>query len=684
MIISSKRAKNVALISLVISFGFFLISFLMGGWSGFGIMKSLGWLMMAEAFVCFVLTIQFHQRTLAEREKLDSMQTDGDKDSTAFFTAKNENEIILNAYNARLVTFEKWFLPILSLLLAIGLATGGSLLLKTIYQYGPSTQGKEPLFCAVALMAIAFVSFLISRYAIGLSTQTQWKPLRACGSFMFASSGLCFAAAIALAFVQFKMNQAVTVLSWIVPAIMLLIGVEMILNVIMDIYRPRIEGLYNRAAFDSRLLSGVSQPGKFFKNAAEAVDYQFGFKVSQTWFFVLLEKAILPLIIFLVVVLYFNSSIVIIEPDQQAVVERFGNPMDKNQNVRIFGPGLHFKWPTPFETIHRQSVKTIRQINIGFVPKEYKKGQKREPLIWGRAHYQSEDLLLMASDSMASSDSNSTGAITLMMFAVPVQYKIKDIYDYSYNYRDGESVLKKICYQQLTEFAASAKIEVNTENDLKHCIIGAGRIEATETLRKNMQKAADELALGIEITLVGLQGIHPPTAVAKAYHETVGSVQDKNTHIHLAHAERTQRLCAVAGTVEKANQLCKLANEYQLAEAEANQKEIKMLGAKLDEAFEKSSGEIFSIIRTARQYAFSKVEKIKSTGLRFQGQLKAYQQNPEIYKKTLRLSALIDVLQGIRKYIVVSNPNDKQIFIMDMTEKLTPSLYDIGNLEENE
>ena len=36
----------------------------------------------------------------------------------------------------------------------------------------------------------------------------------------------------------------------------------------------------------------------------------------------------------------------------------------------------------------------------------------------------------------------------------------------------------------------------------------------------------------------------------------------------------------------------------------------------------------------------------------------------------------------MRKYIVVADQNDMQVFIVDVKEKLTPDLYDVTGIEE--
>ena len=85
-------------------------------------------------------------------------------------------------------------------------------------------------------------------------------------------------------------------IDYLIPILLIVLGIENLLNVVFDIYRPRLAGQYNRAGFDSRLLGLINEPGEILHTATGAIDYQFGFKVSQTWFFKLLEKAVVPLI----------------------------------------------------------------------------------------------------------------------------------------------------------------------------------------------------------------------------------------------------------------------------------------------------------------------------------------------------------------------------------------------------
>jgi len=680
MTVSSKRPEHISLVSLILSVVFFGIAFFLGRWSGFFAISAIGWLILSSALIWLILCVQFHQRALAEQEKLDMSQMGRDEKASAIFQASGERAGLFAAAQRRLQILEKLFIPIFSALIAAYQFGLGLYLLKTILG-GFEVETKQPLLCAIGMTAIAFVSFLISRYATGMSAQPEWKPLRAGGSFLLAIAVLCFALAIGLALAQFKYFIVINVIDWIVPILLVVVGVETALNLIFDIYRPRLKGRYSRSAFDSRLLGVINEPGGIFRSAAGAIDYQFGFKVSQTWFYKLLEKAIAPLVLFAAVTLYLLSCIVVVAPNEEAIIERFGNPVNDANDVRLAGPGLAFKWPWPIDIAYKYPTKKVMELNIGF--KAEKNKASYGPLLWGKQHYEEEYHLLVASKQTSASSDASAVPVSLVMAAVPVQYKVRDLYSFIYNHNEPEKRLEAICYRELTKFAASAKIEVDDEADLEQSLLGAGRSEAKNILTRQIQKAADEAGLGVEIVFLGLQGIHPPPEVAADYQEVVGAVQRKQALIFEAQAERNKSLSSLVGSVEAADKLYGLAAKYEQAEDVNNPGDIEKLGNELDTALEQAKGDIYRTLKESQSYAFEKETLAKAAGDRFADQLSAYKAAKEIYKRQLRLTVFEKAMKNIRKYVVVADQNDTQVFIIDVQEKLTPSIYDIGGFEES-
>ncbi|MCK5175078.1 MAG: protease modulator HflK, partial [Planctomycetes bacterium] len=420
-----------------------------------------------------------------------------------------------------------------------------------------------------------------------------------------------------------------------------------------------------------------NEPGDILRTFASTIDYQFGFKVSETWFYRLLEKAVLPLVIFSILSLYALSCIVVVGPGHQGIIEHFG------AYQKTVDAGLHLKLPWPFDVAIIHPTDLVQQINIGFVDTAHAgEEEKRPPLLWGEKHYDEEYNLLVAADTEGSSREGSV-AISIVIAAVPVQYRVRDIKAFMYNHRDSKETLEAICYRELVRYAASARIETDGDDEGagggELSILGAGRQHAANVLSERIQQEVDREGLGIEIVFLGLQGVHPPQEVAKAYQEVIGAVQQKQAAILDGMASENAILISLGGkSVQWAEELADLAGRYRQAREAGDAELGESLMGQLKEAFARSSGDVFTTLRAADGYSFEKAVLAEATGKRFDSQVKAYRASPQIYKRNQRLAMLEETLPGIRKYVIVSGNGGKQVIIIDVQEDLTPSLFDMN------
>ena len=703
MLVSSKRAEYLSLTSLVLSVLFFVITFLLGRWSGYFAMYAVSWLSGSAALIWLVLLIQFHQHSLAEQEKLDSGELTG-KGQSSIFEKGGEQAQLLNIAQKRLEILEKYFLSVFSGLIAVYQIGIGfyllQILLKGEGRFQPAQHTNEPLICAVVLIAVSFISFLVSRYATGLSSEPKWRPLKAGGAILVGIAVITFLLSIILACVFYNFLSSILVIfNFFIPILLIVFGCETSLNVILDIYRPRIKGVYGRAAFDSRLLGIINEPGGILHTAATAMDYQFGFKVSQTWFYRLLEKAIVPLILFGAAAIYLLSCVVVVGPDEQAVVEHFGAVVKNGDVVKIYQPGIIFKWPWPIDRANKYPTNRIMELSIGFVPEiDPATGYPvRGPKLWDRAHYKEEYQLLVATKQAGGEGKTDERPMKIVLASIPVQYKVRNLYSFLYNYGlyekkdrsegfQAERMLEAICYQELTRFAASATINVNSTSDFEHSLLGAGRIGAREELTKAIQKSADEARLGVEIVFVGMQGIHPPIELASDYQQVVGAVQLKQAIILDAEAASNMTLTSLAGSIDKAKKLYDLQAALQSEQSKGGSESAKAreLSGQIDKAFNEADGKIFAALSEAKSYAYEKATIAHATGERFTGQVAAYRAAPEIYKRWKILSALETSLKNIRKYVLIADKDEYIIQEIDAGEKLLPGLMNVTGYGEKQ
>jgi len=127
------------------------------------------------------------------------------------------------------------------------------------------------------------------------------------------------------------------------------------------------------------------------------------------------------------------------------------------------GPGLTFKWPWPIDIAYTYPTNRIQQLNIGFMVEDPTK-VSREPLLWNRPHYKEEYNLLVANKAAATTQRGAV-PFSVIIAAVPVQFKVKDLHAFIYNYgvrKDTSlvsggtpvavSVLEGICYRELVKY----------------------------------------------------------------------------------------------------------------------------------------------------------------------------------------------------------------------------------------
>jgi len=662
MNISSKRAEYVSLTGAVLSVVFFAASLVISGLSRAYAVSFLGWQFLGGGIIWLVLTVVFHQRSLAEREKRDMVLAENDRVSDTIFQSSSNRQAVFTAAQRQLEVMEKYFMPVFSVIIAAyHIVIGWLCFVKYTSPARLEEDLNNALLYSIFVALIAFVSFLFSRYATGLSADENFKPLRGGGSILLASSLLSFFVWISLAFGHFKFSLGLTILGYAIPILMIFLGVETALNLVMDVYRPRTKGQHARAAFDGRLLGAINEPGGILHSFSSALDYQFGFKVSQTWFVKLLGKAIIPLVMVGILAMYSLSCFIIVAPGEQAVIEHFGS-FD-----RIAESGLNCKLPWPFEKSYKYSTSLVQQINIGFVEKEDEDDGEVKAFVWGEKHYDVEFGLLVAASSDIAYEEGEGGTVpvSLVIAAIPVQYIVNDLEAFLYNNTDSKAMLEAICYRQVTQYAARSTVETGGDSE---SILGVGRKQAAEDLKAGIQKEANEFGLGVEIVFLGLQGVHPPVEVAKAFQDVTGAVQEKQAVIMEAEALRNEILSTLAGSIEESNRL------YDMV---AGRDKGKAAGNELKEALSQASGDVAKILNDASGYAFEKAALAKAAGERFQSQVKAFEASPTIYTQLLRIEMLEETLRGIRKYVILTESDDTEIYILDLQEKSAPSLYDM-------
>jgi regulator of protease activity HflC (stomatin/prohibitin superfamily) len=569
-----------------------------------------------------VAAASYLQMRLEERERLEQLEFDELK------KAKGESALFAEAadtFPARRSReqFERFLIPAFTILLVLlqGVGTWG--LWQWLNTVPPPQVDRATL--TMALYAVFFLLlFVLGKYSANLARLNGQHLLRPGASYLLLGSVICLLVAAAEAAALFGFAQVDRYVARGLTVFLGLTAAETLVGLVFEIYRPRVRGRAARLLYESRLIGLMGQPGGLITTAAQALDYQFGFKVSETWFYRFLEKALAWLILLQLAVLSLSTMLVIIEPSQQGLLERFGRPVTGRS---VLEPGLHLKWPWPIDQVRLYTTRQIHTFTVGVVPDP--ELDKETTVLWTRPHYKEEFNMLVASaDQPERVDRTGEKPVpaNLLAVSIPVQYQITNLVAWAYEHTDADALLKHLASREVVRYLVAVDFED---------IMSTGRLVAAEQLRERIQRRADERRLGIHILFVGLQGIHPPIGtrsapVAAAFEQVVGAIQQKQTNILAAQAYAAEKL-------------------------------------------PRAAAEATNLLAQARSDRTLKVATAAAESSRFTNQVAAWEASPSVYAQKAYLETFTRAAGPVRKYVLATT-NTQDILIMNLEETIRADL----------
>lgn len=671
-----RRAQHVAAVGLLMQFGAFGVLQGMSIWSKSDAIGAVARFALLGIPIWFVLFLVFKQLRRVSSEELETAEIRRARaegvTSEALFGM--DDEALLLEQN-RLRWLIRWFLPattVAVILIAwVGHFIGWGWTLDKAFDSGVIRRAQNPTLVMWFVVAVGLGCFLAARYVIALSRFPNWRLLRAGASCMAGNALVCLALVIAL-MASSSAGWVEALTAYLIRVGLFILGLELTGNFVLDFYRPRTPGIVARPSFDSRVLGLISEPGGIAKSIADAVNYQFGFEVSSTWFYQLLQRWLFPITMFTFAVILALTSVVVVEADESAVIERFGRPL--GDSAAILSPGVHLKAPWPVDVVRRAPSRRIRELVIGEATQKEEE-HKEKAILWTEEHaFVPEMMVLVAAPKSAvqsrgplptaspsgKGGSTASVAVNLLMVSMPVEYRVKDLEKFLYGYDDPVALLESVSYQILSDFAAGVDLDE---------MIGAKRAGFDDKLRSLIQARVDALDLGIEIVYAGLRGAHPPAkdSVAAQFHAVVTAETRKGATIEAAIGESGRMLTAVAGTEARARGLDEAIRERDRLQGEATVDSAKLVEAerRVDElmmgdsakGISASTGEAAAQISDARARASDMVAEAENKARAFSTDVAAYAAAPDLYVRR-KVLELFSELDGVRKYLIVGDPNN--------------------------
>lgn len=647
-----RRATTAACVGLGIQLVLLVATGLAALWADSQAIYAATWHMLGGLPIWIILALLYHQHERERAQRLAAEKLAAEPHATAAIFADLTDD--LDAARTRLERLYRYGLQIVSLLVAVYLLAAGCGLVYTHVSAPDTAAGASlqanPVGLLFVMAAIAFVAFISGRWLSGYARQRDWQLLRGGASYLmscFVVAALLFVGAVAVA-----LTNDTRFFGWmalVIPAVMILVGIEILLTSLLESYRPRVPGAMPRPAFDSRMLGLLTAPGSLGSVVADLISYQFGVEVSGSWLYQLLGSAVTPLTLFGAAVLLGLSCVTIVAPDERGVVLRWGE-----MRGEPLVPGMHLKWPWPVEAVEMHPVGQVQEIVVS--SDLTGKSRDAQAILW--TNDSDRDSMLGQEDFLAAPAETGEG-VALVSADVIVQYTVADLKRFLIGSADPRRALSLIAQREASRFFATHDLDT---------LLGRGRTTGGPLLAQAIQAEADRMGLGVHVTGAAITSLHPPIgSVSRAFHAQIGAVQDRETRIQAARREAVEQLASVAGSVELARRLDSVIRGLDGLRG-GDPAKIAAAEVEIDTLLTEARGEAAELLHAARAYRWSRAVGERADGERFAGELLAFEASPDYYRSRRFLEVLAAGLADRRKFVIAGDAGDTPVFRMDFSD----------------
>ena len=298
--------------------------------------------------------------------------------------------------------------------------------------------------------------------------------------------------------------------------------------------------------------------------------------------------------------LWLGSGLFTVAPGETGMRLRFGRILASDLE-----PGLHIRWPWPFES-HRVVVKDLAQrLEFGLAPElsraEATRAQLRSRLAFGSnpTPQQAASGVWFQKETTPGDSFLLTGDGNLIDLRSTAQYRVNNALAYAYNLAEPEALVRSTILTALRRAVANHAIDA---------VYTTAREEIERETRATAQSMLERYQAGIEVLAVSLLYDHPPDVVHDAFRDVASSLEDKLRTINLANVFAVEKINQAKGEAAAMNEEALAFKERRIASAQAD-------------------ADAFAL------------------------RLEAYERAPGLTQFRLQLETLEQVLPGLRKFV---------------------------------
>ena len=237
-----------------------------------------------------------------------------------------------------------------------------------------------------------------------------------------------------------------------------------------------------------------------------------------------------------VVGLWALSGVYIVQPNEQAVVTRFG------VFARTESPGLKVRLPWPVEHAQTVPVTTLNQLNIGGA---------------GASDRPEESLMLTGDENIIDMD-------------FTVTWRVERPADYLFRVSNPDATVKAVAESAMREVVGRSLL-----ND----VLSNGRGPIQVQAEQLMQRVLDNYRTGVRVVEVQIRAAEPPSEVIRAFREVAGAGQEAQSAINEANTYRNRVVNEAVGTGAAMRQQAEGYREQVVSQAQGE-------GARFNQLYE--------------------------------------------------------------------------------------------------
>jgi membrane protease subunit HflK len=200
----------------------------------------------------------------------------------------------------------------------------------------------------------------------------------------------------------------------------------------------------------------------------------------------------------LLVAVWFATGFYTVEPEELAVVKRFGAVTE-----RAVPSGFHWRLPVPIESHEKFRTTTVYKMGVGMITRDFLRGipSPEELSLW------------------------LTGDTNILSVKIMIQYTVVDLAHYLYRLTGAQFLMAKIAEAALTDILGG----MNVDDALT-----VNRPLIASEIRRRTQARLDELDTGISIVSVNLLSVDPPSQVIDVFRDVSNAAADRERIINEA------------------------------------------------------------------------------------------------------------------------------------------------------